>query len=87
MNPEPEAEFLEKIQTRVLTIFLLAIHSHLYTLHYSFEFEISVSSNSRNLFNVISTVKVLYTVKEKGGNLIENHTPLWLMKSQQNPQV
>jgi hypothetical protein len=68
----PEAEFLDEIQTKVLNVFLLAIHCHLY----SFEFEISLSSNSRillcissNLRNLlhISTVKELYTVKEKGG--------------------
>ncbi len=36
----PEAEFLDEIQTKVLRVFPLAIHSHL---------EISISSNSRNL--------------------------------------
>jgi hypothetical protein len=38
-----EAEFLGEIQTKVLRVFLLAIHSHLYS------FEISISSNSRNI--------------------------------------
>ncbi len=30
-NLSPEAEFLNKIHTKVLRVFLLAIHSHLYT--------------------------------------------------------
>jgi hypothetical protein len=38
-----EAEFLDKIQTKVLRVYLLAIHSHLYS------FEIYISSNSPNL--------------------------------------
>jgi hypothetical protein len=47
--------------------------------------ECSISSNSRNLL-CISTVQLLYTVKEKGGkNLIEN--PQWFKKSKQKPQV
>jgi hypothetical protein len=36
--------------------------------------EISISSHSRNLLTE-STVQLLYTVKEKRGNLIENSTP------------
>jgi hypothetical protein len=34
----PEAEFLDKIQTKVLRIFLLAIHSHLYSFALRFAF-------------------------------------------------
>jgi hypothetical protein len=64
----PEAEFLEEIQTKVLRVFLFAIHTFLATaLPWGF------SSNSRNLSQFI--VQLLYTVKEKGGNLIENYTP------------
>ncbi len=44
----PEADFLDDIKTKVLRVFLLAIHSHLY----SFAFEISISSNSRNLLEI-----------------------------------
>ncbi len=42
-----EAEFLDEIQTQLLRFFLLAIHSHLYT------FEVSISSNSRNLLQFL----------------------------------
>ncbi len=70
----PEAEFLDEIQTKVLRVFLLAIHSHLYILQLCLE--ISISSNSLNLLHIylnspnllrIATVQLLYTVKEKGG--------------------
>jgi hypothetical protein len=56
---QPEAEFLDEIQTRVFRVFLLAIHSHLYSFALRFL-----------LFNqplIVSSVKLLYTVKEKGG--------------------
>jgi hypothetical protein len=54
------AEFLDEIQTKVLEVLLLAIHSYLYS------FEIYIPSNSRNLLH-ISTVQTLCTLKEKGG--------------------
>jgi len=60
-----EAEFLDKVQTKVLRVFLLAIHSHLYNF----------AENSRNLL-CISTVQLLYTVKEKGGNPDRKPYPL-----------
>ncbi len=47
MHKNTEAEFLDEIQTKVLKVFLLAIHSHLYTLQLCLE--ISISSNSHNL--------------------------------------
>jgi hypothetical protein len=34
----PEAEFLEKIQTKVLKVFLLVTHSHLYSFAFRFIF-------------------------------------------------
>jgi hypothetical protein len=34
----PEAEFLDKIQTKILRFFLLAIHSHLYSFALGFLF-------------------------------------------------
>jgi hypothetical protein len=44
----------------------------------------NTASNSRNLLR-ISTVQLMHTVKEKVGNLIENHTPsLSFKKSIQN---
>ncbi len=42
-----EAEFLDIIQTKIVRLFLLAIHSHLYCL------EIYISSNSRNLLQFL----------------------------------
>jgi hypothetical protein len=60
-----EAEFSDEIQTKVLRVFPLDIYSHLNRFALRFIF----SSKPRNL------LQFLYTVKEKGGNLIENHTP------------
>ncbi len=69
---DPEAQFLDEIQTKSSTVFLLAlaIQSHLQLC-----LEISISSNSRNLL-CISTVKLLYTVKEKGGKPDRKPYPL-----------
>jgi hypothetical protein len=36
--PRPEAEFLDEIQTKVLRVFILAIHSHLYSFVLRFIF-------------------------------------------------
>jgi hypothetical protein len=52
-----EAELLDKIKTKVLRVFLLAIHSHLCL-------EISISSNSRNLLQFLEFL----TVHWKGEN-------------------
>ncbi len=78
-----EAEFLDEIQTKVLRVYLLAIHSHLYSFALRLFF-----LQTRATFSV-STVKLLYNVKEKGGNLIENHIPpsLSVKKSTQKSQV
>jgi hypothetical protein len=57
-----------EIQTKVLKVFLLAIHTSQSSLQLCPD--ISISSNSLNLF-----LFLLYTLKEKGANLIENHTP------------
>jgi hypothetical protein len=70
-QPRTEAEFLDEIQAKVLRVFLLAIHSKLYT---ALPLEIYISSNPHNLLQFLA--QLLYTVKEKGDNLIENHTPL-----------
>jgi hypothetical protein len=56
-----EAEFLDEIQTKVLRVFLLVIHSLIYS--FALGFIIYISSNSCNM----------QTIKEE--NLIENHTP------------
>ncbi len=50
----PEAEFSDEIQTKVLRIYLLAIHIHLYS------FEISISSNSPNLLQFLQFITVHY---------------------------
>jgi hypothetical protein len=62
-----EAEFLGEIQTKILRVLLLAIHSHLY------------SFTNRIIFlqtHATSYVKLLYTVKEKGGKLDRKPYPL-----------
>jgi hypothetical protein len=46
-----DAEFLDEIQTKILRVFLLSIHSHLYSLALRF------------LFLLTSTVQLLYTVR------------------------
>jgi hypothetical protein len=56
-----EAEFLDIIQTKVLTVFLLAIQSHLHSFALRFLF-LQSHSTSYSFCNVL-----LYTVKEKGG--------------------
>jgi hypothetical protein len=61
---------LDEIPTKVFRVFLLAIHCHLYV---QLSLEISIFKLSQPL--TVSSVQLLYNVKEKGGNLIENHTP------------
>ncbi len=80
-----EAEFLNEIQTNFLRVFLLAIFtvtSTLYSFALRFIFLLTHATSLKNSCNLwrISTVNLLYTVKEKGGNLIENHTPLPMVK-------
>ncbi len=57
-----EVEFLDKIQTKVLRVVLLAIHSQLYRFALRFLFFKLTQPLT------ISTVQLLYIVKEKGGN-------------------
>jgi hypothetical protein len=59
-----EAEFLDVIQTKVSRVFLLAIHSHLYSVPSNSRSLLRISSNLRNLYFYSS---VIYIVKEKGG--------------------
>jgi hypothetical protein len=56
----PEAEFLDEIQTKVSRVFLLAIHSHLYSFALRFIF-LQTHTTS------YSFLQLLYTAKEKGG--------------------
>jgi hypothetical protein len=56
----PEAEFLDEIQTKVLRVFLLAIHSHRSSFALRFIF-FQTHAISYGL------VTLLYSVKEKGG--------------------
>jgi hypothetical protein len=78
-KPFTEAEFLDKIQAKVLRVFLLSISPLQLCL------QVSISSNSRNLLCIssnscnlltISTVKLLYTVKEKEGKTYRKPYPL-----------
>ncbi len=59
-----EEEFLDKIQTKFLRVFLHAIHCHLSWDYYFFKLTQPLK---------VSKVQLLHTVKEKGGK-IENHT-------------
>jgi hypothetical protein len=89
----PEAEFLGKIQTKFLRVFHLAFHNLLYS------FDISISSNSRNLLQFLQfNYCKVYTVKEKGGkpdplpyglrnpykNLKSENSQVYAQKTQRN---
>jgi hypothetical protein len=56
----PEAEFSDEVQTKVLRVFLLAIHSHLYSFALRFLF-LQTDASSYSFYNAL-----LYTVKQKG---------------------
>jgi hypothetical protein len=63
----PEAEFLEKIQTKVLRVFLLAIYSHLSTaLPCRFLF-LKTHATSYSFYSTL--------LRRNEEHLIENHTP------------
>jgi hypothetical protein len=67
-----EVEFLDEIQTKVLKVFLLAIHSHLYNFALRF---ILLQTHATSL--TISTSQLLYcNVKEKGGKPDRKPNPL-----------
>ncbi len=53
MKATSEAEFLDEIQTKVLGIFLLAIHSHLY----SFAF-LQTHATSYSFYSLVTAVTV-----------------------------
>jgi hypothetical protein len=57
----PEAEFLNEIQTKVLRVFHIAIHSHLYSFALRFLF-LQIHPTSYSFYIVL-----LYTVKHKEG--------------------
>jgi hypothetical protein len=75
----PEAEFSDKIQTKVLRIFLLAIHSHLYSFVIWFIFLQTHATSYMFLqthpisYNFYSSVTVHY--KEEGGKPDRKHYP------------
>ncbi len=79
------AEFLDEIQTKVIRVFLLAIHSHLYSLALRFIF-LQTHATS---YVFLQFSYLLYTVKEKGGKPDRKPCPLpyCLRKSVQKPQV
>ncbi len=56
-------KYMEEIQTKVLRVFLLAIHNHLYSFAYRFYF-CKLTQPLK-----VSRVQLLYTVKEKRGKL------------------
>jgi hypothetical protein len=65
----PEVKFLDEIQTKVLRVFLLAIHSHLYSFALRFLF-LQTHATSYSLYSSVTV-----HLKEKGGKMIENHIP------------
>ncbi len=62
----PEAEFLDEIQTKVFRVFLIAIHSHLYSFALIFLF-LQTHATSYNFYSSV-------TVHCKGKRR-ENYTP------------
>ena len=56
-----EAELLDEIHTKVLRVFLLAIHSHLYS------FALRLLFIHTHATSTVSSIQLVYTVKEKGG--------------------
>jgi hypothetical protein len=75
-TPNPEAEFLDEIQTKVLRVFLLAIQLYSFSLRFLF----LANATSYSFYSVL-----LYTVKEKGGKPDRKLLPLpyWFKKSKQ----
>jgi hypothetical protein len=67
-----EAEFYDEIQTKVLRVFFLAIHSHLYS--FNFRSDLHFFKLTQPL--TVSIVQLLYTVKEKGGKPDRKPYPL-----------
>jgi hypothetical protein len=65
-----EPECLDEIQIKVLRVFLLAIHSQLY----SFAFRFFIFKLTQPL--TVSRVQLLYTVKEKGVKPVKKPYPL-----------
>jgi hypothetical protein len=81
----PEADFWDEIQTTVLRVFLLSIHSHLYCKALPWEFYFFKLTPPLTVY----TGQLLYTVKEKGGKPNKkNHTPSkWFKKFTQKLKV
>ncbi len=68
LGPSPEAEFLDEIQTRVLRLFLLAIHWHLYSFALRFLF-LPTPATSYSFYSSV-------TVHFKGGKPDRKPYPL-----------
>ncbi len=81
-----EAEFLDAIQTKVLKVFLLAMHSHLYSFALIF---ICFSFQLTQHLTYFYGSQLLYTVKEKGGKPNRKPYPLpyGLRNPHRNPKV
>ncbi len=67
---DPEAEFLDEIQKKVLRVFLFAIYSQ---SPLQLWLEIYISSNSRNLLQFLE-FSTCTLQRRKEENLVENHT-------------
>ncbi len=79
----PEAEFLEEIQTKVLRVFLLAIHSHFYSFALRFLF-LQIHATSYSFYSLVT----VHCEGERRKTWEKTLPPsLSLKKSIQKPQV
>jgi hypothetical protein len=85
IQDQPEAEFLDEIQTKILRVFLFATHCHLYSLTFRFLF-LKTHAASYEYFqtHAISCVflQLSYCTLQRRNEetLIENHTPFPVVK-------
>ncbi len=79
----PEAAFLHKIYTKVLRVFLLAIHSHLYSFALRFIF-LQTHATSYSFY---SSVTVHCKGERKNPDRKPNPLPVWFKTSIHKPQV
>jgi hypothetical protein len=72
----PEAEFFDEIQTKVIRVFLLAIHSQLY----SFALRSPFLETHATSYSIYSS-QLLYTVKENRGKPDRKPYPILMVKN------
>ncbi len=70
-----EAKYLDNIQTKVFRVFLLAIHSHLYSFALRVIF-LQTQATSYSFYSSVTVCTLYSTLKRrKMENLVENHSP------------